>query len=91
MIAKLGLQVTVWTGVIQLDTAMTPSEGWVNQIGLSQTPIPAGFPWNTNEPNDYSSPEDSSEDFAQLRADGTFDDRDDLELARTLCECTVSP
>ena len=85
------IQLSVWTGVVQLATAATPTEGWVNELELSQTPVPSSFPWDIGAPNDYDLTEDSQENYAQLRPEGTFGDQGRGELARALCECTVSP
>lgn len=92
----LGLTEGVWTNVVQAQSSVLPTAGWVNRIDDSNaTPVPTPFPWRYGEPNDYGYPENNEENYAELVTDVTlgaaFDDADANRSSNILCECVPTP
>lgn len=83
-----GRTASAWTGVVQLtDRRSGVSQDWHNLV--ANRSIPQNFPWLSGEPNDGNGYyyEDGDEDFADLRADGKFDDAGASRGNHVLCEC----
>jgi hypothetical protein len=89
VVTGLLLTAPAWTGVEQVVNAgqRQPGDDWYNRVGTVRTPIPLGFPWRQGEPNDFTSPENGQEDFAELHPPGVFDDGGGGRSSRPLCEC----